>query len=105
MEESVEVRSMSRMSTTRHIAQSTHSQTTPTLRSQSISLDRLAVTVAEGARLLGVGRATLYKLVMRGEIESFTIGRARRIALSTLERYTQSPRTVQSERDDEEAVA
>ena len=48
---------------------------------------RLAVTVEEGARMLGVGRATLYKLVMRGEIESFTIGRARRIAISTLEQF------------------
>ena len=57
------------------------------------SLVRLAVTVEEGARMLGVGRATLYKLVMRGEIESFTIGRARRIAVATLERYAQMPRS------------
>lgn len=50
---------------------------------------RLAVTVDEAAQMLGVGRATLYKLVMRGEIESFTVGRARRIAISTLEQYAQ----------------
>lgn len=37
--------------------------------------------------MLGVGRATLYKLIMRGEIDSFTVGRARRIAVATLERY------------------
>jgi excisionase family DNA binding protein len=51
---------------------------------------RLAVTVEEGAQMLGVGRATLYKLVMCGEIASFTVGRARRIAISTLERYAQA---------------
>ncbi len=58
-----------------------------------VPLIRLAVTVEEGARMLGVGRATLYKLVMRGEIDSFTIGRARRIAIATLERYAQMPRS------------
>lgn len=54
------------------------------------SISRLAVTVAEGAQMLGIGRATLYRLVMRGEIESFTVGRARRIAVSVLERYTRA---------------
>jgi excisionase family DNA binding protein len=53
-------------------------------------IGRLAVTVAEGAQMLGVGRATLYRLVMRGEIESFTVGRARRIAISVLEQYTRA---------------
>jgi excisionase family DNA binding protein len=60
-------------------------QSTNSSAGQPIS--RLAVTVAEGAQMLGVGRATLYRLVMRGEIESFTVGRARRIAVSALERY------------------
>jgi len=53
----------------------------------SESIGRLAVTVEEGAHMLGVGRATLYKLIMRGEIASFTVGRARRIAVATLEQY------------------
>lgn len=57
------------------------------------TLERLAVTVDEGARLLGVGRATLYKLVMRGEVESFTVGRARRIAISALEQYMRMARS------------
>jgi excisionase family DNA binding protein len=48
--------------------------------------------VEEGARMLGVGRATLYKLVMRREIDSFTIGRARRIAISTLEQFARERR-------------
>ena len=59
---------------------------------ESKAFRRLAVTVNEAAEMLGVGRATLYKLVMRGEIESFTVGRARRIAISTLEEYAQIKR-------------
>ena len=61
--------------------------------SESTAFRRLAVTVNETAEMLGVGRATLYKLVMRGEIESFTVGRARRIAISTLEEYAQIKRS------------
>jgi excisionase family DNA binding protein len=60
---------------------------------ESNTFRRLAVTVDEAAEMLGVGRATLYKLVMRGEIESFTVGRARRIAISTLEEYAQIKRS------------
>jgi excisionase family DNA binding protein len=56
-------------------------------------IGRLAVTVEEGAHMLGVSRATLYKLVMRGEIDSFTVGRARRIAIATLEQYAREPRS------------
>jgi excisionase family DNA binding protein len=59
----------------------------------SSSVDRLAVTVEEAAQLLGVGRATLYRLVMRGEVESFTVGRARRIAIAALERYMRIDRS------------
>jgi len=68
-------------------------QTVPNPEEGPVPLIRLAVTVEEGARMLGVGRATLYKLVMRGEIASFTIGRSRRIAIATLERYAQMPRS------------
>jgi excisionase family DNA binding protein len=60
---------------------------------ESKAFQRLAVTVDEAAEMLGVGRATLYKIVMRGEIESFTVGRARRIAISALEDYTQIKRS------------
>jgi len=52
-----------------------------------VAIRPLAVTIEQAALMLGVGRATLYKLVMRGEIASFTVGRARRIAISALEAY------------------
>lgn len=47
----------------------------------------LAVTVEQAAKMLMVSRATMYAMVMRGEIESFLVGpRLRRISLATLER-------------------
>jgi excisionase family DNA binding protein len=45
------------------------------------------VTVAEAARLLGVGRTTLYHLMAVGDIRSVRIGRSHRIAVAELERY------------------
>jgi excisionase family DNA binding protein len=55
--------------------------------SDLVAIRPLAVTVEQAAQMLGVGRATLYRLIMRGEIQSFTVGRARRIAVSVLEAY------------------
>ena len=57
----------------------------------------LAVTVEEGARMIGISRATMYKYVMRGDIESFTIGRSRRIAISVLERFVKGSSSHQRE--------
>jgi excisionase family DNA binding protein len=56
-------------------------------RGERVILHPLAVTVEEGAHMLGISRATMYKHVKRGDIESFTIGRSRRIAISVLERF------------------
>lgn len=47
--------------------------------------ERLLLTVSEAADRLGLGRSTVYELVMRGDIPSIKIGRARRIPTSTLE--------------------
>jgi len=85
---------MSRVSIKPSAAQIRQVQLVPLDHSERPSIGRLAVTVEEAARLLGVGRATLYKLVMRGDIESFTIGRARRIAITSLEQYTRSHRVI-----------
>lgn len=41
--------------------------------------DRLAYTVAEAARLVGISRSGLYKLIRAGEIETVKIGAARRV--------------------------
>ena len=61
------------------------------------SIRPLAVSVDEAEKMLSVSRCTLYKAVMRGEIESFVIGqRTRRIAVSVLERYVGSAKTPQA---------
>ena len=46
---------------------------------------RLLLTVSEVAARLGLGRSTIYEMVMRGDIPSIKIGRARRIPASALE--------------------
>lgn len=47
----------------------------------------LVYTVGEAAAVLRVSRTKVYELVAGGEIESFTIGRSRRISRDALARY------------------
>ncbi len=49
--------------------------------------DRLLLTIVEAANKLSMGRTSLYTLVMRGDIESVTIGRSRRITRQALDAY------------------
>ena len=49
--------------------------------------DVLLVSVAEAAVLLGIGKASLYKLVMSGEMPSLKLGKSRRIPLASLEEF------------------
>jgi excisionase family DNA binding protein len=48
---------------------------------------RLLLTVAEAAHLLGLGRSLVYELVLKRELASIKIGRARRIPLLALEEF------------------
>jgi excisionase family DNA binding protein len=54
---------------------------------QSARVLKLAVSPSEAADLLEVSRNTIYRLMERGEIRSFHIGRARRILVSEIERF------------------
>lgn len=81
---------MSRMRVKQVAAQTDQSHADLIEREERTQLERLAVTVEEGAQLFGISRATMYKLVRRGEIKSFTMGRARRIAIVILEQYARS---------------
>lgn len=45
------------------------------------------LTVVQAAALLGLGRSLVYELVLRGEIPSIKIGRARRIPVAALDRF------------------
>jgi excisionase family DNA binding protein len=49
--------------------------------------NRMVLTIEEAAKRLGVGRTTMYALVMNGEIRSVTIGRLRRVPTQCLDEY------------------
>jgi len=53
---------------------------------------QIVLTVEQAARLLGIGRTLMFALVKRGEVESVTIGRLRRIPIDALDRYVSSLR-------------
>ena len=59
--------------------------------------DQLLLTMVEAAKQLSMGRTSLYSLVMRGEIESVTIGRSRRIPCQSLDAYVAHLVTDQSD--------
>jgi excisionase family DNA binding protein len=48
---------------------------------------RVVLTIEEAARRLGIGRTTMYALVMSGEVRSVTIGRLRRVPAQCLDEY------------------
>ena len=52
-----------------------------------ITDDQLLVTPVEAARRLSVGRTTIYELMSSGELQSVTIGRCRRVPVSSLSSF------------------
>lgn len=54
-----------------------------------VELERLAVSVDEAARLIGVNRAHLYPLVMGGTVPSFKLGARRLIPVEGLRRWVE----------------
>ncbi|MDP6549174.1 MAG: helix-turn-helix domain-containing protein [Dehalococcoidia bacterium] len=48
---------------------------------------RLLLTIPEVASRLGLGRSLVYQLVMKGEISSIKVGRARRVPVTALEQF------------------
>jgi excisionase family DNA binding protein len=48
---------------------------------------KLLLTVAEAARLLGIGRTLMYELINTGAVASVQVGRLRRIRPTDLESY------------------
>jgi excisionase family DNA binding protein len=47
----------------------------------------LLVTPVEAARLLSVDRATIYRLLIAGDLQAISIGRARRVVVASLHDY------------------
>ena len=58
--------------------------------------NKLLLTIAEAAQLLGLGRSKVYELIASGAIESVRIGRARRVPASALERFIEALRRDES---------
>lgn len=61
--------------------------------SQHMNHSKLAYTVVEACRLLSLSRAFVYRLIESGELESITIGRARRITSAQLDAFVQARET------------
>ena len=51
-------------------------------------VEKLLLTAEEAAESLGVGRSTVYDLLRLGHLSSVKIGRARRIPVAALHRFT-----------------
>jgi len=49
----------------------------------------LVASPKQAMNLLQVGRATLYSLLDRGELESFRVGRSRRITIKSVNAYVE----------------
>jgi len=52
----------------------------------------LLVSVQNAARMLAVGRTTVYELIGAGELEAIQIGRSRRVPVASLEAFVQRRR-------------
>ena len=55
--------------------------------------ERLLLTIPETTRRLNVGRTMTYELIMSGELESVTIGRARRVPADAVAAYVERLRS------------
>lgn len=62
---------------------------TPLVESASVENQTLLVTIEEAARLLGIGRTTMFELIGRGELKSVRLGRRRLIARRQLESFVE----------------
>jgi len=59
--------------------------------------DPLVYSVEQAADLLGIGRTFMFRLLATGEIESFKIGKRRKIAREALDRYIDRLRREQAD--------
>jgi len=64
-------------------------RTTPNFDGRGEAMEKKLLTVAEAADMLGLGRSKAYQLVMRGELKSIQIGRARRVPVAALDEFIQ----------------
>ena len=60
-------------------------------------MEAILVSVDEAARRLSMGRSKVYDLVLRGEIASVKVGRARRVLTTGIDEYVERLRVEQSD--------
>jgi excisionase family DNA binding protein len=56
-------------------------------RDRKIAAEPLVVRPAQAERLLAVSHKTLYRLMNSGELQSFMVGRSRRIPMASIRAY------------------
>ena len=52
-------------------------------------MDPLLVSVQQAARMLGIGRTSIYQLINSGELQTMKLGRRRLITIESLRRVTE----------------
>jgi excisionase family DNA binding protein len=60
-------------------------------------MNEILLTCEEAGRRLHMSRTVIYDLLRRGELESLTIGRSRRIPAAALEDFVERQRQAQRE--------
>ena len=70
-----------------HTSQHLDAATTTPTDSLDTAEFPLLVTPVEAARLLSVDRTTIYRLLIAGDIQAISIGRARRVVVASLHDY------------------
>ncbi len=63
--------------------------------------DRLLLTIPEVAARLGMGRSFVYQLVLKGEIPSIKLGRARRVPAGAVEQFIKDRMKATDSQEDE----
>ena len=63
--------------------------------------DRLLLTIPEVAARLGMGRSFVYQLVLKGEIPSIKLGRARRVPTGAVEQFIKDRMKATDSQEDE----
>ena len=54
--------------------------------SREIQMDQLTVSISETARILGLGRTTIYAMIANGRLEAIKLGRRRLVKAESIQR-------------------
>ena len=57
-----------------------------TTRSKAPPIEQLAYNISDAAKLLGIGRTTIYRMIADGQLATFTVRGMRRVATIEIDR-------------------